>query len=182
MDRGDGKKSQGRLNFTRNEIFCCDLDTLVNLRDAKLLGKLRVLVREERAKIPEGVNREARRKTDRLAKTVENWQKKYGFIVDLDYEALAILPKLEQKYGPPFSIGGKKYPGFWKSPSGRKSVDAQVVALAKSRGWIVVSNDDSVHGACMLEDVGCRRWEEIGRILLGPQQLSLWNASPPSLP
>jgi hypothetical protein len=61
------------------------------------------------------------------------------------------------------------HPGFWNSTSGRKSSDAQVVTLAKAWGWISVSNDNSIHGACMLEGiVGCR-WEEIGRLLLKPQ-------------
>jgi hypothetical protein len=134
---------------------------------------MRGLVRSGRVKIPEGVFKELQRKTDKLAKTIEQWKKKYSFVVNLDPEALELLPDIERNYGPQFSVGGKTYPGFWKSPSGRKSVDAQVVALAKSRGWIAVSNDNSIHGACMLEDVECRRWEEIGRLLLGPEQLHL---------
>jgi hypothetical protein len=124
-------------------------------------------------RIPEGVFRELRRKTDKLAKTIEQWKKKYSFVVALDPKALELLPDIERNYGPQFSVGGKTYPGFWKSPSGRRSVDAQVVALAKSRRWVAVSNDNSIHGACMLEDVECRRWEEIGRLLLGPEQLHL---------
>jgi len=47
------------------------------------------------------------------------------------------------------------------------------VALAKSRKWIAVSNDNSIHGACMLENVECRRWEDIGRLLLRPEQPQL---------
>lgn len=110
------------------------------------------------------------RKTDRLAKMMENWKRKYSLVVDLDYKSLEFLPDIEKKYGMPFKVGDKVYKGFWSSASGRKSVDAQVVALAKARGWIAVSNDDSIHGACMLEGVLCRRWEEIGRLLLGPEQ------------
>ena len=123
-----------------------------------------------KAKIPEGVYRELQQKTDLLAQTIEQWKKKYSFVVNLDSKALELLPAIERKYGPQFSVGGKTYPGFWKSPSGRKSADSQVLALAKSRGWIAVSNDNSIHGACMLEDIECRRWEEIGRLLLGPEQ------------
>jgi len=116
------------------------------------------------------VFRELQQKTDRLAKTIKQWKTKYSFVVNLDPKALELLPDIERNYGPQFSVGGKTYPGFWKSPSGRRSVDAQVVALAESRGWIAVSNDNSIHGACMLENVECRRWEEIGRLLLGPEQ------------
>lgn len=90
--------------------------------------------------------------------------------MDLDYKALELLPDIEKRYGRRFHIRGKSYRGFWESSSGRKSADAQVLALAKAHGWIAVSNDDSIHGACMLEGVICRRWEEIGRLLLGPEQ------------
>ncbi len=154
-------------------VFCCDSASLIDLRDAGLLRKTRGLVQSGRAKIPEGVYKELQQKTDKLAKTIEQWKKKYYFVVNLDPEALELLPDIERNYGPQFSVGGKTYPGFWKSPSGRKSVDAQVVALAKSRRWIAISNDNSIHGACMLENVECRRWEEIGRLLLGPEQLQL---------
>lgn len=93
--------------------------------------------------------------------------------IDLDPHALEFLPEIERQYGPPFRVGQKTYAGFWQSASGRRSIDGQVVALAKARGWIVISNDDSVHGPCMLEGVLCRRWEEIGRVLLRPEQLIL---------
>lgn len=134
------------------------------------IHKLRVLVQKGRINIPEEVYRELQQKTDKLAKTIEHWKKKYTFVVNLDSKALELLPEIERKYGPQFRVGGINYLGFWKSPSGKKSVDAQVVALAKSRGWIAVSNDNSIHGSCMFEDVECRRWEEIGRLLMGPEQ------------
>jgi len=151
-------------------VFCADSSALIDLNDAGLLRKTRKLVQVGKLKIPEGVHKELQQKTDKLAKAIEQWEKKYSFIVNLDHKALELLPDIERKYGPQFSVGGKTYPGFWKSTSGKKSVDAQVVALAKSRGWKVVSNDNSIHGACMLEDIECRRWEEIGRLLLGPEQ------------
>jgi hypothetical protein len=163
------KRLRGTIIPSRN-VFCCDSAALIDLRDASLIRKLRVLVQKGRTKIPEGVYRELQQKTDQLAKTIEQWEKKYSFVVNLDIKALELLPEIEQKYGPQFRVGGINYPGFWKSPSGKKSVDAQVVALAKSRDWIAVSNDNSIHGACMFEDVECRRWEEIGRLLMGPEQ------------
>ena len=150
-------------------IFCCDSSALIDLRDAGLLRKLRTLVQRGRIRIPEGVYKELQQKTDQLAKTIEQWKRKYSFVVNLDTKALELLPDIERKYGPQFSVGGKTYAGFWKSPSGRKSADSQVVALSKIRGWIAVSNDNSINGACMLENVECRRWEEIGR-LLRPEQ------------
>jgi uncharacterized protein YacL len=143
------------------------------LYDARLLQKTRRLVRGGKLKIPEGVYRELQQITDKLAKQIEQWKNKYSFVIQLDRKALEILTDLERKYGPQFNVGGKTYTGFWKSPSGKKSADSQVLALAKSRGWIVVSNDNSIHGACMLENVECRRWEEIGRLLLDPEQQRL---------
>ena len=169
MGAKESQRRRGNI-ISPPSVFCCDSSALIDLRDAGLLRKLRTLVQRERVKIPEGVYKELQQKTDQLAKTIEQWKRKYSFVLNLDTKALELLPDMERKYGPQFSVGGKTYPGFWKSPSGKKSVDAQVVALAKSRDWIAVSNDNSIHGACMFEDVECRRWEEIGRLLLDPEQ------------
>jgi hypothetical protein len=154
-------------------IYCCDSDSLINLKDAGLLDKLRDLVKLEKIKVPEGVYRELHRYTDKLAKNLQQWDSKYHLVIQLDSKSLDLLTSIERQYGPSFHIGSKVYGGFWNSASGRKSSDGQVVALAKSRGWIVVSNDDSIHGACMLEGVTCRRWEEIGRLILNPEQSPL---------
>jgi hypothetical protein len=108
--------------------------------------------------------------TDKLAKTLQKWEAAYPLVVKLDYKALALLPGIELKYGPQFNQVGMVYKGFWKSASGKKSADSQVVALAKSREWVVISNDITIHGACMLEGVVCRRWEEIGRLLIKSNQ------------
>jgi hypothetical protein len=151
-------------------VYCCDSDALIKLKDAGLLDEMLNLVKSGRIKIPEGVYRELQISTDRLAKTLEQWQKKYPLVVKLDRKALELLRDIEVKYGPQFNQGGMVYPGFWKSASGKKSVDSQVVALAKSREWVVISNDSSIHGACMLEGVICRRWEEIGRLILNSPQ------------
>jgi len=150
--------------------FCCDSDSIINLRDAGLLQKFRSLIRSDKAKIPEGVYRELKKGTDQLSKSLTKWAEKYPLVIDLDYAALQCFPDIERKYGPRFAVGGKVYSGLWASTSGRKSADAQVIALAKARGWIAVSDDDSVHGACMLEGITCWGWEEIGRLLLHPEQ------------
>lgn len=168
------------MSSLQHEVFCCDSDTLINLRDAGLLPKLRVMAQSGKLKVAEGVYRELHNQTDQLAKTLEKWKNKYPVVVDLDYRSLELLPTIENRYGERFHIGGKTYRGFWESSSGRKSVDAQVVALARARGWIAVSNDNSTHGACMLEGVICRRWEEIGRLLLGPEQPALPGFEPDS--
>ena len=143
------------------------------MKDAGLLDNLLEMVKSNRVKIPEGVFRELLMSTDRLAKALQKWEATYHLVVKLDYKALTLLPDLELKYGTQFNQGGMVYKGFWKSSSGKKSADSQVVALAKSREWVVISNDNSIHGACMLEGVICRRWEEIGRLLLKPKQDSL---------
>lgn len=161
-------------------IYCCDSDSLINLRDARLLNKLRALTRRGVLKIPKGVYRELHRKTDRLARILERWKEKYDLVVELDYKSLQELPNLERDYGNSFTVGDKRYAGFWASASGKHAVDSQVVALAKTHDWVVISNDDSIHGSCMLEGVVCRRWEELGRILLGPQQLSFFETDYPT--
>jgi hypothetical protein len=168
-----GKKHAPKIKRTNPTTFyCCDSDSLINLRDAKLLQNLRQLAQIGALKIAKGVYKEIHRKTDRLFQTLKQWHDKYSIIVELDQRALTLLPDLETKYGQPFKIGSKQYNGFWASSSGRRAVDAQIIALAKTHNWVVVSNDDSVHGACMLENVVCCRWEELGRIL-HPEQLKL---------
>lgn len=164
-----------RLIAPQGIVFCCDADALINLQSAGLLKKLRTLVRNGQLKMPEGVYRELQRQTDDLARKLKEWEKKYSIAIALDTRALELFRDIETKYDQPFPVGQKTYRGFWSSASGRKSADAQVVALAKAQGWIAISNDDSVHGACMLESVVCRRWEEIGRLLLGPEQPRLFD-------
>jgi hypothetical protein len=146
---------------------------LIKLKDAGLLDQLLDMIKSDRVKIPEGVYRELLMSTDKLAKTLQKWQANYPLVVKLDNKALALLPDIELKYGPQFNQVGMVYKGFWKSASGKKSADSQVVALAKSQDWVVISNDVTIHGACMLEGVICRRWEEIGRLLLQSKQDSL---------
>ena len=148
------------------DIYCCDADALIDLHSAGLLRKLRILAQNGKLWVPEGVFAELRRFTNKLAAILASWDSKYGIVVRLNHNDLSLLPRLEREYGPPFRLGGRNYAGFWASASGRRAKDAQVVAVAKTRGWTVVSNDDSIHGACMLEKVPCRRWEEIGRLLL----------------
>lgn len=168
-------ETTGRLGLTRPRVYCCDSDALINLQDAALTTKLRRMARENRLRVPEGVKRELSRRTDKLRQTLATWETKYPSVVAaLDAQSMGLLHDLENKYGPPFSIGAKTYGGFWNSRAGRKAVDSHLVALGKVHGWTVVSNDDSVHGACMKENVECHRWEELGRILCWGIQPSLF--------
>lgn len=154
------------------EIYCCDSDSLINLQKADLLKKLRPLVQNGKIRIPPRVFQELKDSTDILARTLKEWADKYPLIEELDNNALEHYSRIERTYGRPFSIKGITYSGLWATMSGRKSSDAQVIALAKTRGWIVISNDISIHGACMFEDVACRPWEEVGRLLKPQSRLS----------
>lgn len=158
------------MSRAETTVFCCDADSVINVRDAGLLPGFRNLARDGRAKVAEGVYRELKKGTDTLARSLTTWERNYQFVVRLDHVALQCLPDIERKYGPRFTLGSKVYAGLWASASGRKSADSQVIALAKVRSWIVISNDSSVHGACMKEGIACWGWEEIGRLLLHPHQ------------
>lgn len=68
-------------------VFCCDSAALIDLRDASLLRSMTGLARIGKAKIPEGVYKELKQKTDQLAQTIEQWKSKYSFVVYLDSKA-----------------------------------------------------------------------------------------------
>ncbi|MFQ5874585.1 MAG: hypothetical protein ACE5JL_12400 [Dehalococcoidia bacterium] len=148
----------------QDEVYCCDADALIDLANAGFIKDLRKLALLGRLKIPGAVTRDLRKRSD-LGKRIAAWKTTYGVVLELDLPALTLLPDIETKYGNGFNIGGMTYPGLWAGPRARKSADAQVIALAKARAWTVISNDKSVHGACALEDVPCRRWEEVTRAL-----------------
>lgn len=177
--RKDGRPSL-ETEAAPEDIFCCDSDSIIDLDSAGLMNSLRKLVRTGRVKIPKGVNRELQRKTDAVAKKLRQWDAKYGLVVDLDQDlhALEHFSRISVTYGPPFKVGTRSYRGFWKSASGGRAADAEVVALAKSKNWIVISNDEAIHGACMVEGVICRRWEEIGRLIYRQGVLPLFAGQP----
>lgn len=156
---------QGELDIPSEPTYCCDASALIDLDRSGLLKKLKQAVKAGRVKVPEGVFRELRRKTDRLGSTLEKWKVEFNAVVKLGPGDLAQLPLIEQHYGPSFSIGHHKYRGFWAGPSGKKSADGQVVALAKARGWTAVSGDGSIRAACAIEGVDCVSWEDLARRL-----------------
>jgi hypothetical protein len=108
-------------------------------------------------KIPEGVFRELKRKTDRLYNIIEKWNSKFSIVVQMtrDPQLLPELARIEQLYGAKITVGNAEYPGFWKSPAGRKAADGQVVTLGKVNQYVVVSDDRAVRLACLQENVQC---------------------------
>jgi len=146
-------------------VMCCDADALITMRQAGLLGSMRPLVERGLVKIPKGIIGElAKAVGSEVTRQLKDWEERYRLTVDLDLEpsALALLPGIELRYGPRFSVGGITYAGFWRGGR-RDSRDGEVVALARALGWRVVSNDHSVHGACLFEGIECLRWESLAR-------------------
>lgn len=146
-------------------VYCLDASALIDLHKAKLSKKLTIWASNGCIMVPEGVYRELRRKSDKLKKLLDKWQSQYSVIIQLNDVDKNQLSYIEQTYGRGFSIGAIIYPGFWKSASGHKAADGQVVALAKTRKWVVVSGDKSVRGACAKENIECISWEDFARRL-----------------
>jgi hypothetical protein len=150
-------------------VYVCDSDALINIQRhfPRKMQKIRELASAGRLTIPEGVARELKRGTDRLVDIVTKWEKQESVVVAFDSDAqLKIeLEVLDPKYGDRIVVGEQTYRGFWASAAGRKAADGQVVAIGKVRGFTVVSNDQSVLYACMLENVTCIVWTEFARRL-----------------
>jgi hypothetical protein len=147
-------------------MYCLDADTIINVTLAGWFDKLHESAKDGHVCFVEGVYRQLTDTTTKIGSKIKNWDK-YGSIQKLTTVEQALMKQLDKKYGPPFPIiKGKNYPGFWKTEPPGGGVDAQVIAVAKERKYIVVSNDHSIHGACMLENVECIRYEEFGRRLL----------------
>lgn len=149
--------------------YCADADTLINLRDHRpeLFPRIRKLAQRGALRLAGGVYREIQQRTDKLRRSVEQWQRKYQVVAEVapDTQAGEWLSVIERQYGEEIVVRSRRYPGFWKSRRGRRSADGQVVALAKANGWIVVSNDRAVSLVSMLEGVPCITWQEFARQL-----------------
>ena len=167
-----------------DEIYCCDATSIIDLNRAGMLPQFRKLMQMGVIRIPAGVLRELRRGTDGIAPKIDGWDKKYSIIVELDSDptASALFAHISNRYGPPFRVHHQQYVGFFKTPRGNKSADPQVVALAESREWTVVSNDRIVQAACMIEGVRCCTWEEVGRLIYQTAQLPLFSTISEPLP
>jgi len=161
-----------------DDIYVCDADALINLYRHFGRGAVRALKRAMKMgklKLPQGVVHEILRGTDRLKTFVRNNRQHIEVkFTKADLRLEDTLRDLEVKYGERIQVGGRAYPGFWHSRAGRKSADAQVIAVAKVKGWIAVSDDTAIKQVCHVENVPCIGWNEFARRLeLGVQQLTI---------
>jgi rRNA-processing protein FCF1 len=164
-----------------SEIYICDTSSIFNLHEnfsTEFKNKIGNFARNNALKIPEGVWREIKRKTDKIFKKIEKIIEKYPSIivqVKNDQKIIEKLYEVERKYGEDILIGNQKYAGFWKSLSGKKAAEGQVVAIANVFGYIVVSDDNAAKLACMLENIPCIGWTEFARRLGLSHQQTLFN-------
>lgn len=162
-----------------NDVYVFDATALIDLHNhfPKSFRKLRKYVSNGQVKIPEGVYREIKRKSDKLRKYVERWEIEHQFVIAIknDIKLVNEFGRIEQSYGEKINVGDKVYPGFWKSPAGRKAADGQVVVIGKVYKYTVVSDDRAVRYACLSENVQCIGWPELARRvgLAGNNQISL---------
>ncbi len=150
------------------EVFALDSGALIDIHNhlPSHFRSLRRLVQGGYVKILEGVFRELRRKTDKLFKIIEKWKNwNSNFIVQISHvhKLQSELARIEREYGEKIPLEKNDYPGFWKSPSGKKAADGQVIAVAKVLECKVVSDDLAVRLACMLEGIACIGWTEFVR-------------------
>lgn len=158
-------------------MYCVDADTIINIELAGWFDKLSDAVKNNYVCFPEGVYRQLTDTSTKIGNKVKLWDK-YKAIHYLTTNEKDTMKKVDLKYGPQFSIGNIKYQGFWKTELPGGGVDAQVVAVAKEENHIAVTNDKCIHGACMLENVECIRFEEFGRRLVNNTlvQLKMFNS------
>jgi hypothetical protein len=161
-----------------SEKYVCDADCLINLHrhfGQSCLRALRGLGRRGALKLSEGVIREIKRGTDKLAQFVEKEEQVLEITISNNPFLSNEIARLERSYGEKIAFGQQEYSGFWKSRAGRQAADAQVVAVAKLLKAIAISNDRAVQLACSLEGVSCINWTELARRLelVKPKQLEL---------
>ena len=97
----------------RSEIYCCDADALITIRNAKLLPQLSKLASSGVVKVPQAVFEEvsAYAKSD-LSKQITKWNTTANVIAPADMPILQIIREIERRYGDRFSIGNHNYGGF----------------------------------------------------------------------
>ena len=167
------------------EKYVPDADALVNLYlhfKRTAINALKKLARRDALRIPEGVDRELRRKSDRLSGLMTTLRKQTARFPPSLFVKLRAQPKvrdevvrLEKLYGQVIRVGRREYPGFWASRGGRKAADSQVVAAAKVLRGVAVSDDRAIALACALEGASCIGWTEFARRLgLMTKQLELF--------
>lgn len=162
------------------ETYVLDASALVDIyrHFRNKFRKLKPLVASGHIKIPEGVFRELHRVTGELYKTVKIWiQDNSDCLVQIGrvHNLANEFVRIERQYGERIRVGKHEHPGLWKSHSGRKAADSQVIATAKILKGIVVSDDYGIRLVCMLEGIPCISWTEFVRQVksLQPNQLRL---------
>lgn len=164
-----------------SEIFICDTTSIFDLHNnfpTEFKHRIENLAKNDALKIPEGVWREIKRKIDKIFKKMQKIAEKYPSVivqVKNDQRIMEKLCEIERKYGENIQVGNQKYNGFWKSISGKKAAEGQLIAISKVFNYTVVSDDKAVKLACMLEDIQCIGWTEFARRLEISQQLMLFN-------
>jgi hypothetical protein len=164
-----------------SDIYICDTSSIINLHKnfpTEFRNRVEGPARNNTLKIPEGVLREIKRKTDKVLKKIEKIiEKNPSVIVQIknDQRTIEKLYEIERKYGDSIQVGNQKYDGFWRSPSGKKAAESQVVTIAKVFGYIVVCDDSAVKLVCMLENVPCIGWTEFTRRLGLSRQQTLFE-------
>ena len=151
-------------------MYVLDSSAIIDLHDhfppRHLRNKLLGLAKRSEMRIPEGVCREIKRQTDVARGTVEALATKFpGCIATMrsSPDLQTAFARTERLYGEKIRVGKQEYPGFWHSPSGKKSADGQVVAVAKILRSTAISDDKAIQRACLCEDVPCIGWTEFAR-------------------
>jgi len=167
-----------------DQRYVLDTSVVIDLHDhfhiRRVRKTLRGLCTQDRLVLPEGVKRELRRRTDRAYETVRRLAEKYPNcqvrLKDVP-NLCAELARIEKAYGQKIQVGPRRYPGFWKSHSGHKAIDGQVVSIGKKLQCTVVADDQAVRLACLLENVPCIGWTEFARLvgLSAPTQRRLFQ-------
>lgn len=154
------------------------IDLCRHFRPAAIRRKLCLLAENSHLKIPEGVARELKRKSDDANRIVERLVAQYpGSLVQIGRvpNLAEEIARIERLYGERIQVGTRQYAGFWSTVHGKKAVDGQVVGTAKKSSCTLVSDDRAVRLACMLEDVPCIAWTEFARTVGLFAQLGLFD-------
>jgi len=153
------------------------IDLCLHFRTAAIRRKL-LLAQESCLKIPEGVARELKRKSDNANRIVKalvaqcpDSLVQIARVPNLGEETA----RIERLHGEKIRVGTRQYAGFWSTAHGKKAVDGQVVGTAKKLKCTLVSDDGAVRLACMLENVPCIGWSEFARVVGLFTQLSLFG-------
>lgn len=97
-------------------VYVCDTTALIDYYDhfPVEFRRLRKRASDGILRIPEGVFRELKRKTDKLFQFVEKMERNYRIVISMssDSRFLPELGRIERTYGKEIVLGEKRYPGF----------------------------------------------------------------------